>query len=469
MAHKIKFGTDGWRAIIAEDFTVENVARVAQATGVWLKAKYDKPSIVVGHDCRFAGELFVDTAVRIFLSQGIHVKMTKGIVSTPMISLGAKHYNCGIGIIFTASHNPPAYNGYKIKAYFGGPLQPELVQEIEDIIPDENKIDFKKISLEDAQNAGQLEVVDLETLYVNHVKANFDLDAIKNSGMNLVYDAMYGAGQNVMRRILPDIKLIHCEHNPSFYGQAPEPIAKNLKELEAYIKATGNVSCALATDGDADRIGLYNGSGEFVDSHHILLLLIHYLAHYKKMTGKVVTAFSTTPRVEKLARHYGLPHQTTKIGFKEIASIMVTEDVLVGGEESGGIAVKGHIPERDGIWMGLIIWEFMAKSGKTLDELIQEVYEIIGSFKYERNDLYITEELKQKIIAKCNNKEFEAFGKYGVQDLQTIDGFKYIFDENRWMMIRPSGTEPVLRTYAEAPTLEEVRQILAITQDTICK
>ncbi|MGV3630817.1 MAG: phosphoglucomutase/phosphomannomutase family protein [Bacteroidota bacterium] len=469
MAHKIKFGTDGWRAIIAEDFTVENVARVAEATGIWIRKKYENPSIVVGHDCRFGGELFVDTAVRVFLSQGIHVKMTEGIVSTPMISLGAKHYNCGLGIIFTASHNPPAYNGYKIKAHFGGPLQPELVQEIEDMIPDQTSVDFKQISPEDARRSGQLEVVDLESLYVNHVKANFDLDAIKSSGMNLVYDAMYGAGQNAMKRILPDITFLHCEQNPSFYGQAPEPIAKNLQELESYIKSKGNVSCALATDGDADRIGLYNGSGEFVDSHHILLLLIHYLAHYKKMTGKVVTAFSTTPRVEKLARHYGLPHQTTKIGFKEIASIMVTEDVLVGGEESGGIAVKGHIPERDGIWIGLIIWEFMAKSGKTLDVLVQEVYEIIGSFKYERNDLHITEELKQKIIAKCSNKEFEAFGKYHVQDLQTIDGFKYIFDENRWMMIRPSGTEPVLRTYAEAPTLEEVRQILAVTQDTICK
>ena len=179
MALKIKFGPDGWRAIIAEDFTVENVARVAQATGTWLKAKYENPRIVVGHDCRFAGELFVDTAVRIFLSQGIHVKMTKGIVSTPMISLGAKHFDCGLGIIFTASHNPPAYHGYKIKAYFGGPLQPELVQEIEDIIPEQNAIDFKKIDLDEAMKAGQLEVVDLETLYVDHVKANFDLDAIK--------------------------------------------------------------------------------------------------------------------------------------------------------------------------------------------------------------------------------------------------------------------------------------------------
>jgi phosphomannomutase len=469
LAQKIKFGTDGWRAIIAEDFTVENVARVAQATGVWLKNKYEKPSVIVGHDCRFAGDLFADTAVRIFLSQGIQVKMSKGFVSTPMISLGAKNYNCGIGVILTASHNPPSYNGYKLKAFFGGPLQPELVQEIEDIIPEVNNIDFKSISLEDALSSGQLEIVDLETMYVDHVKANFDLDAIKNSGLNLVYDAMYGAGQNAMKRILPDITFLHCEHNPSFYGQAPEPIAKNLQPLEKYIKENGKVNCALATDGDADRIGLYNGKGEFVDSHHILLLLVHYLFHYKKMTGKVVTAFSTTPRVEKLAKHYGLEHQTTKIGFKEIASIMVTEDVIVGGEESGGIAVKGHIPERDGIWMGLIIWEFMAKSGKTLDELVDEVYAIVGSFKYERNDLHITEELKQEIIENCKNNVYKSFGKYEVKEVQTLDGFKYILDDDRWMMIRPSGTEPVLRNYAEAPTLAEAREILAIVKDTICK
>ncbi len=469
MAQKIKFGTDGWRAIIAEDFTVENVARVAQATGVWLKNKYEKPSVIVGHDCRFAGDLFADTAVRIFLSQGIQVKMSKGFVSTPMISLGAKNYNCGIGVILTASHNPPSYNGYKLKAFFGGPLQPELVQEIEDIIPEVNTIDFKSVSLDEALKSGQLEIVDLETMYVNHVKANFDLDAIKNSGLNLVYDAMYGAGQNAMKRILPDITFLHCEHNPSFYGQAPEPIAKNLQPLENYIKENGKVNCALATDGDADRIGLYNGKGEFIDSHHILLLLVHYLFHYKKMTGKVVTAFSTTPRVEKLAKYYGLEHQTTKIGFKEIASIMVTEDVIVGGEESGGIAVKGHIPERDGIWMGLIIWEFMAKSGKTLDELVDEVYAIVGSFKYERNDLHITEELKQQIIENCKNNVYKSFGKYEVKEVQTLDGFKYILDDDRWMMIRPSGTEPVLRNYAEAPTLAEAREILAIVKDTICK
>lgn len=469
MATKIKFGTDGWRAIIAEEFTTDNVARVAFATGEWLKKNYEKPSVVVGHDCRFAGELFMETAVKVFLSQGIHVRMAKGFVSTPMISLAAKQFNCAIGVILTASHNPPSYNGFKLKAYFGGPLAPWHVQEVEDIIQDICPLDLSGVSLDGAIAAGQLEVVDIETRYVDHVKKNFDIAAIENSGMKLVYDAMYGAGQNVLKRILPNTQFLHCDHNPSFMGQAPEPIAKNLKELESYIKDKGNIDCALATDGDADRIGLYNGKGEFIDSHHIILLLIHYMVKYKQMTGKVVIAFSVTPRVEKMCKHYGLEIQTTKIGFKEIASIMVEEDVLLGGEESGGIAVKGHIPERDGIWMGLIIWEFMAKSGKTLDELIDEVYEIVGEFKFERNDLHITEDLKQKIISNCKADNYKAFGQYQVSELKTIDGFKYFFDDERWVMIRPSGTEPVLRTYAEAPTLEEVRKILKVTEETICK
>jgi phosphomannomutase len=468
LANKIKFGTDGWRAIIAEEFTTENVARVSLATAQWLNKNFTNPSVVIGHDCRFAGKLFMDVASKVFLHEGIKVLMAHDMVSTPMISLTTKQLEASLGVVLTASHNPPSYNGYKLKAHYGGPLSPEKVQEIEDIIPDVHGLDLNSVSLEDALKSGLLEMHDMETRYVDHVKANFDLDAITNSGLNLMYDAMYGAGQKVMPRILPNVKLMHCEMNPSFYGQAPEPIAKNLQELEEFIKKDGTIECALATDGDADRIGLYNGKGEFIDSHHIILLLIHYMVKYKQMSGKVATAFSCTPRIKRMADHYGLPFEVVKIGFKYIAGIMVEEDVLIGGEESGGIATKGHIPERDGIWMGLIIWEFMAKSGKTLDDLIEEVYAIVGGFKFERSDLHITEELKLKIIAQCEAREFTEFGDYKIKDLQTIDGFKYFFDDDRWMMIRPSGTEPVLRTYAEAPTLEEVRLILAQTEKAIC-
>ncbi len=464
METKIKFGTDGWRAIIAEDYTVENVARVAYATAIWLKQKFEKPEIVIGHDCRFQGELFVETTVKVMVSQGIAVKMAKGFVSTPMVSLATVKKGCSLGIVITASHNPPAYNGFKLKSHFGGPLAPELVQEIEDIIPANNPIDLNTISID----VPAVETVDIETEYVDHVRANFDIEAIEKSGLKLAYDAMYGAGQNALKRILPNIEFLHCERNPTFHGIAPEPIAKNLQELEAFIKNRGDIDCALATDGDADRIGLYNSKGEFVDSHHIILLLVHYLKKYKGLDGKVVAAFSTTPRVKTMADFYKLPYEVVKIGFKYIAGIMVEEDVLVGGEESGGIATKGHIPERDGIWMGLIIWEFMAKSGKSLEDLIQEVYNIVGAFQFERNDLHLTENKKQEIIQKCKTNAYTQFGEYAVKEIQTIDGFKYFFDDQRWVMIRPSGTEPVLRTYAEAPTMEEVREILKQTALTIC-
>jgi len=469
VAQKIKFGTDGWRAIIAQDFTVENVARVTEATGIWLKERFENPSVVIGHDCRFAGELFMHTAAAVLVQQGIKVYIAQGFVSTPMISLGAHQHGCEIGIILTASHNPPSYNGYKLKAKFGGPLQPEKINEIEAIIPDVCRIDYTNFSIENALTNGQIEVLPLEKEYIDHVKASFDLTAIQQSGLRLMYDAMYGAGQRVIPQVLPSTTLLHCAPNPSFMGQAPEPIGKNLQELAQYIKNHQNIDCALATDGDADRIGLYDSHGEFIDSHHIILLLIHYLVKYKGMTGKVAIAFSVTPRVYTMCEHYGLEHTTTKIGFKDIAAIMVKEDVLLGGEESGGIAVKGHIPERDGIWMGLILWEFMAKSGKTLDELIEEVYEIVGPFKFERNDLHITEALKQKIIKNCQDNSYKSFGKYQVKEVKTTDGFKYFFDDDRWVMIRPSGTEPVLRTYAEAPTLEEVREILKATEEAICE
>lgn len=467
---KIKFGTDGWRAVIAKEYTVENVARVSIAVANWLNKNYKNPSIVIGHDCRFGGQMFVESASKIFTHFGIKVITTdKGFVSTPMISYATVKLEANLGVVITASHNPPTYNGYKLKGSFGGPLAPENVDEIERMIPAENQINLDVVSIENAKNKKLYEILDIEQLYIDAVNTTFDLDIIKNSGLKLVYDAMYGAGQNVLKRLLPDIEFLHCEENPTFKGQAPEPIAKNLKELEAFIKHNGNIDCALATDGDADRIGLYNSKGEFVDSHHIILLLINYLVKDKGLTGKVVTGFSSTPRIKKMCNHYGLEHQEVPIGFKHIAGIMADEnqDVLLGGEESGGIAIKTFIPERDGIWMGLTIWEYMAKSGKTLEELIEEVYQIVGEFAFERSDLHIDEALKQKIIKQCQNKEFNMFGKYKVERVETLDGFKYFFDEDRWLMIRPSGTEPVLRTYAEAPTLKEVRHILENCRLTI--
>jgi phosphomannomutase len=464
---QIRFGTDGWRAIIAKDFTVENVSRVAYATAEWTLNNFKKPSVVIGHDCRFGGKLFVETAVKVFVSKGIKVHLAKSFISTPMISMGVKELKASIGVVITASHNPPEYNGYKLKGYFGGPLSSEKVEEVESLIPSEDKIYLNQVDINLQIKKGNINIVDLEKMYLDRVKLSFDLDAIKNSGLNFAYDAMYGAGQNVMKKLFPDMTFLHCDYNPSFNDQAPEPIDKNLTEFSELIKNRKNIAAGLATDGDADRIGLYNSKGEFVDSHHIILLLLLYLYKYKNLKGKVVVAASTTPRVVKLAKKWGLDHDTVKVGFKYIAGQMVNEDVLIGGEESGGIAIKGHIPERDGIWMGLVLFEYMAKSGKTLEELINEVYELVGEFKYCRDDLHIDEKLKNSIVKKCINNEFSSFGEYEVLKVDKTDGFKFILHDDQWLMIRPSGTEPVLRCYAESKDLDGAKAILAACKTTI--
>ncbi|MCX8142757.1 MAG: phosphoglucomutase/phosphomannomutase family protein [Bacteroidia bacterium] len=464
---KIKFGTDGWRAIIADDFTVENVARVTEGVAKWLLKHFTKPSVVVGYDCRFGGKLFTETIAKVLVHHHIKVIMDKQFVSTPMISLATLKNNASLGIIITASHNPPEYNGYKLKGKYGGPLLPEKIEEVEALIPDTIKTDYKYTSLKNAEDKGLLVYQNFEDLYYNHVTQHFDLNAIKNSGLKFAYDSMYGAGQNIMYRLFPYIVHLHKQYNPSFYGQAPEPILRNLQEFQKFIQKHGHINCGLCTDGDADRIGLFDSKGNFVDSHHIILLLIKYLAEVKKYKGKIVTATSTTPRVHKLAKHLGLEVITVPIGFKHIAKYMITDDVLLGGEESGGIAIKGHIPERDGIWMGLTIWEYMAKSQKTLEELIQDVYKITGKFAYYRYDLHIDEDLKQRIISNCKAGKYTSFGKYKVVAVDTLDGYKYYLNNEQWVMLRASGTEPLLRIYGESDTHQHVIELLDTVKEIV--
>jgi phosphomannomutase len=461
---KIKFGTDGWRAIIAQEYTTDNVARVAYATALWIKERGDNHTAVVGHDCRFGGRLFTEVTISVLISQGIKVYTSENFVSTPMVSLSSLNHNAYAGIVITASHNPPSYNGYKIKAHYGGPAIQSEIDAVEAKIPD--TYEYVTHPFAELMKSDMVEIIDMEQEYIDHVYANFDIEGIRKSGIKLGYDAMYGAGMNVVRRLLPEATLLHADYNPSFMGQAPEPIARNLKPFSQLI-ASSDIDCGLATDGDADRIGLFNAKGEFVDSHHIILLLIRYLVEYKGETGCVYSSFSCTSKIKNLCDHYGIENQVTKIGFKYICKEMIENQSLLGGEESGGIAVSTHIPERDGIWMGLIIWEYMAKAGKSLDELIQEIYDMIGSFAMDRYDLRMPEEKKLSIIEKCKKGDYASFGEYDVYGRETIDGYKFVLSDDSWVMIRPSGTEPLLRVYAQAATAEETTAILDATKATI--
>ncbi|MBI34760.1 MAG: phosphoglucosamine mutase [Flavobacteriales bacterium] len=459
---KIKFGTDGWRAIIAKEYTVENVARVTLATAQWLKDKYDNPSVMIGYDCRFGGKMFAETSAKVLASEGIKVYLSSEFASTPMVSLGVVKKETSVGVVITASHNPPEYNGFKLKGSYGGPMLTSDVDDIEKIIPEVSNFDVN-MSIEPFVEKGSIEYIDLEDMYIKHAESVFDLDAIRNSEMNFAYDAMYGAGKDVVRKLLPDLTFMHTDDNPGFEGVAPEPILRNLGEMSEVIKLSENIDCAVATDGDADRIGLFDSSGNFVDAHHIILLLIKYLKEEKNFDGEVITAFSCSEKVSKLCKHYGLEQTTTKIGFKYVCELMLKGGFLLGGEESGGMAIQGHIPERDGVWIGLTIWEYMAKSGKTLEELIDEVYEIVGPFAFERIDLHLSEVQKQSVMEDCASGAIKELVGRPIQRVDDTDGYKFFFNDDEWIMIRPSGTEPVLRTYCESTSSESAINLLKET------
>lgn len=463
---KIKFGTDGWRAIIAKEFTVANVARVAKGLADWLNAHHQNPKVIIGHDCRFGGALFATTTAKVLCDNGVKVQMAKDFVSTPMVSYGVLKLNAQQGVVITASHNPPAYNGFKLKGAHGGPTSPEDIAAVEALIPDEAIVPETELS--EYADKGLFEWVNLEEMYLEYLTTKFNFEKLNSSAFKLAYDAMYGAGQNVIKKLMPSAVLLHCEHNPTFNGTPPEPLYKNTKELAALMKNTPELKIGLVTDGDADRIGLYDEEGNFVDAHHILLLLVHYLSQYKDMTGKVIIAFSVTDRVKRMCELYELPVEVTPIGFKYISEKIVKENVLVGGEESGGIAVKGHIPERDGIYDGLVLLEFMVETGKSLKELINEVYSVVGTFNYQRDDLTLDNNLKEKIINNAQNDVYnEGFGKYKAIKVEKIDGVKYHLENGGWVMLRASGTEPLLRIYAEGDTEAETRDILATVKQII--
>ncbi len=465
MNTQIKFGTDGWRAIIADDYTIENVIRVATATASWLKQR-DGKQAVIGYDCRFGGKFFAETTARVLGKHGIKVHLAPEFASTPMVSLGVVKTHSDVGVVITASHNPPSYNGYKLKSNLGGPMIPSDIAAVEALIPETADTDLPNLA--SLQNQGLVVHTDLEAMYLEHVEQNFDLETIKSSGVGIAYDAMYGAGQSAMRKLFPDAVHLHAEFNPSFHGQAPEPIHRNLAELSELISKDDSIHLGIANDGDADRIGLYDGDGNFVDSHHILLLLLLYQYQYRGIKdGKVVITFSVTDKMKKLAEQYGLEIEVTKIGFKYIAEIMANEDVIVGGEESGGLAVKGHIPERDGIWIGLMILEFMAKTGKSLKELIQEVYALVGPFSFDRDDLHVSNEKKQEVIKTAKENPYSSFGSYQIERIENVDGTKFYISDDEWVLVRPSGTEPVLRVYAQSEDAAAVRRLLDAAREAM--
>lgn len=456
----IKFGTDGWRAVIAKDYTYRNLSIVAQATAQWIiDSEITSNGIVIGHDARFQGRAFTEHVASVFAAKGIPVKMADSICPTPAVSWAAREYDA-VGIVITASHNPPEYNGFKIKAPFGGPATPDQIAEVEkryDTFDEDLQVD----SFANYISSGRIKEINLTDKYLGVLEEKLDLEAIINSGIKLAHDPMYGAAQGLLKKLLGSDQVleIHGEFNPGFNGTAPEPIEKNLEELSKVIIKQG-CAAGLANDGDADRIGMFDEKGRFVDSHKMLSLLTKYLSQQKHMTGAIVKTFSTTNMLDKQAEKYGLDIYTTPIGFKYIAEKMVDGNVLVGGEESGGLAVKGHIPERDGLFIGLTIVEMMVKSGKKLSELVQELTDEFGPHFFYRNDLHTSDQKKKAMMAYCEDKKFTEIAGHKVTEWQFTDGVKHLLDDGSWLLVRPSGTEPVLRIYAEAESIGKAKSLV---------
>ncbi len=456
----IKFGTDGWRAVIAEDYTFANLAKVSQATGRWIiDENITKNGIVIGHDARFEGRAFAKRAAAVFAAMDIPVKFADAIAPTPAVSLACRR-NEAVGIVITASHNPHQYNGFKIKATFGGPAPPSAIEVVEKHLSDYDKSltvqPYKKYI-----DKGLIQEIPVTSEYLEILSERIDIKAIKESRINLAHDPMFGAGQGLLKKLLRDEQVheIHGDFNPSFKGRPPEPIEKNLTELPGIITAN-NCVAGIANDGDSDRVGMFDEKGNFVSSHKLLSLLVKYLSQQKGMKGSVIKTFSTTTMLDKQAEKYGLDIETTAIGFKYIADKMANRDVLVGGEESGGIALKGHIPERDGLFIGLTIAEMIVTSGKKLSELVAELQEEFGPHYFYRNDLHTPEEQKEAVMEYCKDEKLTEIAGKKVVGWQFIDGVKHTLEDDSWLLVRKSGTEPLLRIYAEAKSLSEAKELV---------
>ncbi|MGQ9863623.1 MAG: phosphoglucomutase/phosphomannomutase family protein [Bacteroidia bacterium] len=464
---EIRFGTDGWRAVIAKEFTFTNVERVVEATAHWLKQKYPLPKVMVGYDCRFMADEFARFAAQKFASMGVKVYLSPKFVSTPMVSYAVVAHQAHLGVVLTASHNPPTYLGYKLKAPYGGPAPVEILQEIEALIPALPQV--KMLSYDELLAARHIEYYDMEALYLNYLKMRFEIPF--PSPVGLVWDVMYGAGQRIVPKVFPQVPVLRAVYNPSFEGIPPEPIEKNLYALRAFMESE-NVDLAFVLDGDADRLGMMakiDGKVHYIDAHHIILLALHYLVRYGQKKGPVVASISCTTRIPLYAARAGLPCTITPVGFKYIAAQMQKEEVLLGAEESGGLAFSDHLPERDGLYAALLILEMLRKTQKTLPALIEEIYQVVGRFVMRRWDGHVTRGEIDHALHRLSTMPPKEVAGWTVEKIETLDGYKLLLSGGRALMFRASGTEPIIRVYAEGNTPQEAEALIAWGKDFVTK
>jgi alpha-D-glucose phosphate-specific phosphoglucomutase len=472
----INFGTDGWRAVISDTFTFANLRLVAQAIADYILEKDDTdPTVVIGFDTRFLSDRYAADVARVMAANGVKTWLARADTPTPAISYAVVHKKATAGVMITASHNAPRYNGVKLKANYGGSASPTDNKRIERIlIRNENSLRGPNLmELDVAIRQDRVVKFDPAWAYYEHLGTLVDLDCISEAELRVVADGMYGSGRRaigeVLMRTRTHVRNIRHEMNPGFGGIHPEPIARHLGMLMSDIQS-GHWDIGLATDGDADRIGAVDSNGNFVDPHRIFALVLHYLLEKREMSGKVVRTVSTTRMLDRIAKQYDLPLVETPVGFNHITDHILADGVVMGGEESGGITIKGHIPEGDGVLMGLLLLEVMAAANTPLHDLVDEILTKYGPAQYQRTDIKLRKPVaKATMVDLLVNLAPSQISGVNIEEIHTTDGVKYYLDDGSWLLIRPSGTEPVLRVYAEAPNDERVQMLLSFGEEMAAK
>jgi alpha-D-glucose phosphate-specific phosphoglucomutase len=469
-ANPIKFGTDGWRAIIAEDFTFENVRVCAQATAQYLKrAGLAKRGVVVGYDTRFQSDAFAAACAEVLAANGITVYLCDSPAPTPVVGYAILTHKAGGSIVITSSHNPAVYNGFKVRTEYGGSAPPEILSQIEALTEDAYARNVPRLPLDEAKSRGLVQMFDPKPPYMEQLARLLDFKRLRNTRLSVVCDPMHGAGIGYIRDVLSGgttkVYEIRGDINPAFPGMHnPEPIARNLELTQTVVRDLG-AQVALCTDGDADRIGVLDGNGEFVNQLETYALLAYYLLEVRGERGPMVKSVTTTSMIWKLGEAYRVPVYETPVGFKYLGPKMVETDALIAGEESGGFAFRGHLPERDGVLSGLYMLDLMAQRGKDLPGLIAELFAKVGPHYYDRIDMTMTEADRDRIAALLPTLRPAELAGLKVTGCDRTDGLRFLLPEGAWALIRLSGTEPLMRIYTEVLAREQVQPVLQAVRE----
>ncbi len=467
----IKFGTDGWRGIIAQDFTFDNVRICAQAVADYLKQTgLSSRGLIIGYDTRFASDDFAQTAAEVVAASGIKVYLCPSATPTPVVSYGVKDLGAGGAIIITASHNPPQWSGFKCKSETGTSSPTEAITELEkniaQIITD-GKIN--QIPLSFALKQGLVEYTDLAPAYLAQINRLIDLGELRKAKLKIVVDAMYGAAAGYFEMLLgggsSQLTEINSEPNPSFPGmKQPEPIAQNLARLEAKVKEE-KADVGIATDGDGDRLGIIDEKGNFLTQLQVFALLALYMLEVRGERGAIIKTVNTSSMLYRLGEIFKVAVYETPVGFKYVAPLMLSENALIGGEESGGYGFRGHVLERDGILSGLYFLDLMVKTGKTPSQLLNYLFSKVGPHHYDRVDIEFPERERQKIISRLKDSSPRSLDGVKVVKKDTFDGFRFTLADTSWLLVRFSGTEPLLRIYAESDSPARVERLLELGKE----